>query len=303
MSDAAIQFSTSPVRTESIFVTAPDGLKLHARCYGSSIAPGLPVVCLPGLARNEADFETLAMHLAGDPTHPRRVVALDYRGRGRSQYDRNWRNYSLPTELSDVIAVLTALGFHRAVFVGTSRGGLLTMLLAAARPGMLAGALLNDIGPVIEPQGLMRIKGYVGKLPRAKDFAEGAIVLRRLFSTQFPKLTEADWLTWAERNWEQKARGLAPRYDPRLAHTLKGIGPDKPLPALWAQFGALAHVPVMVVRGANSDILSVETVKAMRARFPDLDAIEIPDQGHAPLLSEPDILARISSFISRCETM
>src|SRR5215471_5386643 len=174
----------------SVFVTAQDGLKLHVRSHGSRISAALPVVCLPGLARSTADFEPLASVLASDPKAPRRVIALDSRGRGRSEYDRNPENYSLPVELGDLIAVLTALGIARAVFVGTSRGGILTMLLAAARPTAIAGCVINDIGPVIEPKGLMRIKSYVGKLPQPASFHEAADILRRLFAGQFPKLSD-----------------------------------------------------------------------------------------------------------------
>src|SRR5690348_6368664 len=143
-------------------VTARDGLRLHVRERGARTAPGLPVVCLPGLARTTADFEPLAAALAGDPARPRRVLALDYRGRGLSDHDPDPDNYSIPVELDDVLGVLTARAVGSAVFVGTSRGGLIVMALAAARPGVIAGAILNDIGPVLEPQGLMRIKGYVG---------------------------------------------------------------------------------------------------------------------------------------------
>ncbi len=282
----------------SVFVSAPDGLRLHARCYGAGSAPGLPVVCLPGLARAGGDFETLAETLSADG---RRVVALDYRGRGRSDYDRDPANYSFQVELADVIAVLTALECQPAVFVGTSRGGILAMMLAAVRPNALAGVVLNDIGPVIEPKGLMRIKGYVGKLPQPRNYEDGAEILRRLFSAQFPKLTPQDWLANARRTFKQQNGRLVPDYDVALARTLEGVDFEKPLPPLWAAFDALAHVPVMAIRGANSDLLSAPTVEAMRARRATLDTLEVPDQGHAPLLTEDDVIARIADFVARCE--
>jgi pimeloyl-ACP methyl ester carboxylesterase len=156
----------------STFVTVQDGLRLHVRSWGPRGANSLPVICLPGLARTGADFEALAGALAAAP---RAVVAIDSRGRGKSDYDRNPANYNLQVELADLLAVLTALAVDRAVFIGTSRGGILTMLLATVRPTVIAGCVLNDIGPVIEPKGLMRIKSYVGRLPRPASFHEGAL--------------------------------------------------------------------------------------------------------------------------------
>src|SRR5258707_10601788 len=203
MADAGVLIGAAATESwRSIFVTAPDGLKLYVRSYGSPIARGLPVVCLPGLARTSVDFHELATALSGADAPARRVIALDYRGRGCSEYDRNWKNYSLTVELADVSAVLTALGIGPAVFVGTSRGGLLTMRLAAHRPAAIAGVVLNDIGPVIEPQGLMRIRGYVGKLPQPRDYKDGAETLRRLFTGQFPDLDRDDWLAYARRTWK-----------------------------------------------------------------------------------------------------
>jgi pimeloyl-ACP methyl ester carboxylesterase len=290
------------ISATSTFVSAPDGLRLHARCYGARSAPALPVVCLPGLARTEADFETLAGALAGDARRPRRVIALDYRGRGQSEYDKDPANYNFQVELADVLAVIAALDAARAIFVGTSRGGILAILLAAVRSTAIAGCVLNDIGPVIEPKGLIRIKGYIGKLPQPRSFEEAAEILRRLFSAQFPKLGPEAWLASAHRTFRHHNGALAPTYDAKLAKTLEGVEFDKPFPPLWAQFDALAHAPLMVIRGANSDILSAETVEAMRARRPALEAIEVPDQGHAPLLVEPDIIARIADFAARCDS-
>jgi pimeloyl-ACP methyl ester carboxylesterase len=283
----------------STFITAPDGLRLHARCYGRASANALPVLCLPGLARSGSDFEALAEALNG--TDGRRVVALDYRGRGKSDYDRDPSNYSFQTELADIIAVVTALECQPAVFIGTSRGGILTMLLAALRPTAIAGCVLNDIGPVIEPKGLMRIKGYVGRLPQPRSYDEAAEILRRLFDAQFPKLTSADWLTSAHRTFKEAGGKLVPDYDVALAKTLEGVDFEKPLPPLWAAFDALANVPMMVIRGVNSDLLSPETVAAMRARRTTMETFEVPDQGHAPLLAEPDVIARIAAFARQCD--
>jgi pimeloyl-ACP methyl ester carboxylesterase len=284
-------------------VTAQDGLRLHVREHGDRTAPGLPVVCLPGLARTTADFDRLAAALAGDPDRPRRVLALDYRGRGLSDHDRDPGNYSLPVELADVTTVLTARAVGAAVFVGTSRGGLITMALAAVRPAAIAGAVLNDIGPVIEPQGLMRIKSYVGRLPQPRGFEEGADILRRLFGAQFTRLSDADWLASAHRNWRQQDGRLVLAYDPRLSRALASVDAAHPLPPLWPQFDALGNVPLMVIRGANSDILSAATVAAMQARRRDTVVVEIPDQGHAPLLAEADTIARIGIFVAKCEML
>ena len=290
-----------PDRATSTFISAPDGLRLHARCYGARSAPALPVVCLPGLARTAADFEALADALASDARRPRRVIALDYRGRGQSEYDRDPANYNFQVELADLLAVMAALDATPAVLIGTSRGGILAMLLAAVRPSAIAGVVLNDIGPVIEPKGLMRIKGYVGKLPQPRSFEEGGEILRRLFDAQFPKLTADDWIASARRAFRQENGALVPTYDVKLAQTLEGVDFEKPFPPLWQQFDALKDRPMMVIRGANSDILSPSTVEAMRTRRATLETIEVPDQGHAPLLAEADVIARIADFVARCE--
>jgi pimeloyl-ACP methyl ester carboxylesterase len=284
----------------SAFISAPDGLRLHARCFGARSAPALPVVCLPGLARTAADFDALGQALSSDPSTPRRVIALDYRGRGQSEYDRDPANYNFQVELADVLAVMAALDAARAILIGTSRGGILAMLLAAVRPTAIAGVVLNDIGPVIEPKGLIRIKGYVGKLPQPRSFEEGAEILRRLFDAQFPKLGPADWLASARRTFRQENGALVPTYDVKLATTLEGVDFEKPFPPLWQQFDALKDRPMLVIRGANSDILSPATVEAMRTRRATLETIEVPDQGHAPLLADADTMAHIANFAARC---
>jgi pimeloyl-ACP methyl ester carboxylesterase len=285
------------------FFSAPDGLRLHALSAGPRADERLPVVCLPGLARTAEDFRELIETLAFDGAAPRRVIALDSRGRGRSEADPNPSNYSVPVELGDVLAMLDAAGISRAVFVGTSRGGILTMALGAARPRAIAGAVLNDIGPVIEMAGLLRIKNYVGRLPTPGTYEEAAGLLRAVMGGQFPAFDAAAWDLFARRTWtEANGAGLEPRYDRNLAKSLETIDPAEPLPALWAQFDALAEMPLLVIRGEHSDILSRETLAAMRKRRRDLQVVEVPGQGHAPLLVDAATLGPIAKFVKTCDS-
>jgi pimeloyl-ACP methyl ester carboxylesterase len=287
----------TPTAGVSLFVTAQDGLRLHVRAYGARASAALPVICLPGLARTAADFETLALTLSSD----REVFAIDYRGRGKSDYDHNPANYNLHAELADLLAVLTAFGIGRAVFIGTSRGGILTMLLAVARPTAIGGCVLNDIGPVIELNGLLRIKSYVGKLPQPASFREAAEALQERFGSHFPKWGDTDWLAFARRTFKEANGRIVADYDIKLATILDGISPDRPLPPLWKEFDALSRLPVMVVRGTNSDILSAATVEAMRARRRSLDVVEVADEGHAPRLTDPQTARRIAAFVASCD--
>lgn len=281
----------------SRFVTSSDGLKLHARLYGQPVSGRLPVLCLPGLSRNAGDFDVVARVLAAE----RQVVALDYRGRGLSDRDPNWQNYALPVELNDLLAVTTVLGLERGVFLGTSRGGLLTMLTTAARPTLIAGAILNDIGPVIDGAGLARIKSYLGRLPGPANWDEAVTLLKTISQSRFPALTDEDWRRQAGSIWMERDGRLDAAFDPALAKTLEAVNFDQPLPTLWPQFDGLGAVPVMVIRGANSDILSEGTVAAMAARRPDLDILTVPGQGHAPLLNDAPSIARIQAFVRRCD--
>jgi pimeloyl-ACP methyl ester carboxylesterase len=287
----------TPTAGVSLFVTAQDGLRLHVRAYGARTSTALPVVCLPGLARTAVDFESLAPTLSNN----RQVLAVDYRGRGKSDYDHNPANYNLQVELADLLAVLTAFGIGRAIFIGTSRGGILTMLLAVARPTAIAGCVLNDIGPVIELGGLLRIKSYVGKLPQPASFREAADALQQRFGSHFPKWSDTDWLAFAHRTFKEANGHIVPDYDVKLATILDGVTPERPLPPLWREFDALAGVPMMVVRGTNSDILSAATVEAMRPRRRSLAVVEVADEGHTPRLSDPQTAGRIAAFVTSCD--
>jgi pimeloyl-ACP methyl ester carboxylesterase len=303
MADAAIinPDTTDEAGFESRHVTAPDGLRLHVRRYGKDSPRRLPIVCLPGLTRNGSDFHEIATAFTADAAQSRRVITIDARGRGGSDYDPNPDNYDFPIELADVLAVITALEVGPAIFLGTSRGGILSMLLGSARPGAMAGVILNDIGPVIDAKGLVRLKGYVGRMPTPRSFAEGAEILRRLGDAQFTAMTPEQWLAQARRTWKEVKGGLVLDYDARLARTLESVDLERPLAPLWGPFDSLAHIPLMVVRGANSDLLSSATIDAMRARRLDIDLLEVPDQGHAPLLAETDVIARIAAFVTLCD--
>ena len=289
----------SPQAWQSRTNSAPDGLKLHTRDYNPVATGALPVVCLAGLSRNSVDFDVLAQALAaGSAGRPRRVLALDYRGRGQSEYDKDWKNYNLAVEGGDILAVLTALGIAEALFVGTSRGGINIMALSAQRPAMIRAAVLNDIGPVLEAKGLARIRSYIGKTPQPASWADAVDLLRRINSAAFSALDEAGWQHFARTTFEERDGKISGRYDTRLMNTLAGLDLEAPLPDMWPQFEGLRGVPVLVLRGENSDLLSAATVSAMQARHSRCEAFTVQGQGHAPLLADLPSLERIARFIA-----
>ncbi len=257
------------------------------------------MVCLPGLARTAADFDELAPALAAGPPE-RHVIAIDSRGRGHSDHDADHTNYNCMTELGDIVSILFALGVGPAVFVGSSRGGILTMLLGAAHPISIAAVVLHDVGPVHEAKGMARIKGYLGKMPHPRTYEEGADILRRLMSAQFPNLSAEQWLGAAQRTWHHKhgqpQAGLRSRYRAGA----RGHRHRTPDARAMERIRYIAGLPMLVIRGANSDLLSAETVAAMRARRTETDVIEVADQGHAPLL-EGQLVRQIVGFVEKCE--
>jgi pimeloyl-ACP methyl ester carboxylesterase len=285
---------------EDLYFSAPDGLRLHLLAAGPRNGGRLPAVCLPGLARTSEDFRELMAALA-DGASGRRVYALDSRGRGKSARDSNSANYSVPVEIVDVLAMLDAMSIERAVFVGTSRGGILTMTLSTVRPAAIAGAVLNDIGPVLDMTGLMRIKGYVGKLPKAVSMSDAAAILRRTLGSQFPGLDDAGWQLYARRSFVQTASGIEANYDRQISAATASFDPAQPPPEMWPQFDSLAGAPLMLIRGEHSDLLSWATVTEMRRRRPDLELVEVMGQGHAPLLADRLTIERICGFAARCD--
>jgi pimeloyl-ACP methyl ester carboxylesterase len=285
-----------------VFCQSADGLKLHAKVIGPDDSDRLPVLCLPGLTRTADDFDDVARAIATDAKAPRKVVAIDYRGRGLSDYDPDPAKYAVPVELGDVLSIAASLGITRAILLGTSRGGLISMAMAAAQPQLLAGVVLNDIGPALEIGGLMKIKGYIANPPPRQTWDEAAHGLKELFGSVFPSLTDAEWMAWARRAFREKAGGgLERTYDLKLAHTLDGLDPANPLPQVWELFDKLASVPLMLIHGGLSDLLSPQGVRNMVARRNDIDLVEVTDQGHAPLLADKPTVERIVAFCARCD--
>lgn len=281
---------------EDITFTARDGLKLHVRHYPPAVGNvGRPLLCLPGLTRNGRDFHDLARALSRHAGTPRSVYAFDYRGRGLSEFDPDWKNYTVPIEMLDVLDFLTLAGLTHVGVLGTSRGGLIAMLMAAAQPASIGVAILNDIGPVVEHDGLVRISGYVGRIPLPISWPDAAKMVRDLNRRHFPDISDETWEQVA-RQWYNERNGRpAPGYDRNLSKALSVL--FGPLPALWPQFEALKRVPVMVLRGENSDLLSEATVEEMRRRHPALTSITVPGQGHAPLLKDHATIEAVRHFL------
>lgn len=270
-----------------------DGLQLYFRDYAAATPDKLPVLCLPGLTRNSRDFEHVARRLQ----HKRRVLCVDLRGRGHSQHDPNWHNYHPGTYLGDLLRLLDDAEVERCVFFGTSLGGLLTMLMVATQPQRVAAAVLNDIGPEVDPAGLARISRYVGKAPPARTWDDAVRIVRATYEFALPGLTDEQWLDYTRRSYSD-VDGL-PRLDmdPNIGEAVRAA-PTAAAPDLWPVFATLMPVPTLVLRGASSDILSAATLDRMQAMKPDLVRVEVPNRGHVPLLDEPEAVAAIDAFLA-----
>ena len=281
------------------FYKSTDGLTLYVRDYqpATGDTDRLPVICLPGLTRNSRDFHDLALLLSRDATSPHHVIALDYRGRGMSVPNENKANYNLVVECGDVIAACAAFGIDRAIFIGTSRGGLILHLLAAIKPELLAGVIFNDVGPVIEPSGLMAIRDYLNRDRKPQSWSEAVDILKENHGAAFPALGLTDWKGMAHAIYREQNGVPVADYDPAIAEQLKTIDFNNPLPDLWPQFESLDSMPLLVVRGENSNLLSRETTDEMAKRHPGMAEITAKGQGHAPLLHLGDIPEAIRTFI------
>jgi pimeloyl-ACP methyl ester carboxylesterase len=287
----------SRFESEDIYYRSHDDLLLYARKYGSDAAPGRPLICLAGLTRNGRDFHDLAVALSTHPTRARTVYCLDYRGRGRSEWDKDWRNYSTYVEALDVASFLTLRNLDNVGVLGTSRGGIITMLLAVMRPSAFGCAVMNDIGPVIETAGLARIMGYAGKIPVPAGWDEAASLVREINMRQFTALDDDGWMKLARQLFNEADGRPAAAYDPNVGKALSEIDISKPVPEMWEHFESLYKVPLMIIRGENSDLLSAGTVQQMQVRHPALKPVLIRNEGHAPLLLDRFSQRIIADFL------
>ncbi|MBE0412446.1 alpha/beta hydrolase [Yoonia sp.] len=265
-----------------------DGLALHYTDQGT----GLPVIALAGLTRNGADFDHVAPHL------PVRLIRPDYRGRGQSDW-ADPATYTVPQEAADVLALMDHLGLTRAAILGTSRGGLIAMMLAATAKDRLLGVALNDIGPEISQQGLDIIMDYVGRNPAQKTYADAA-AFRDTYWTRFDDVPMDRWLAEVRAHYAQTPDGLRIRYDPQLRDAMLA-NQDKPAPDLWPLFDALDGLPVALIRGANSDLLTTQTADEMARRRPDMIRVDVPGRGHVPFLDEPQALAALHAWLEKMQ--
>ena len=283
------------LRFEDRYFTVRDGIRLHYRDYpGSADKP--PLLCLPGLTRNSRDFAELAERYS-----PRfRVLALDFRGRGMSEYDPVPARYIPPTYAYDVIELLDQLAIPEVILIGTSLGGLVTMGLAAMAPTRIAAAILNDIGPDVAEAGVDRIKSYVGKGIRFKNWDEAAETIAANNGHAFEHYTRDDWVRMAQRNCREEDGEIRFDYDMAIAVPFSAAGPA-PQFDMWPLFTALAQKPLLVIRGERSDLLSAASLDRMREAAPNIQVAVVPGVGHAPELNEPEAVAAIDAFLSEFE--
>ena len=275
--------------------TSADGLKLHARDYPADGSKA-PVICLHGLTRNARDFEELAPRIQATG---RRVIAVDVRGRGESDRDPNPANYHPGTYAADVMALLAQQAIPAAVFVGTSMGGIITMVLASFAPQVIAAAVLNDVGPELSPVGIARIAGYVGQGKPVETWADAAAYIKSINASAFPDASDEEWDRFARRTFREEGGKPVLDYDPDIAVAFK-VDPDAPPPDMWPLFRALTTGrPVLLIRGGASDLIDEAIATRMRDAAPDMAYAEVPRVGHAPMLTEPKAWEAIQSFLQR----
>ena len=280
---------------EDLYWWSTDGIRLHARDWAGDPARP-PLICLPGLTRNARDYDALAARLA--PAW--RVIAVDFRGRGESGYAKDPLSYVPLSYVQDLEALLAAQGIERFVAVGTSLGGIVATLVAGLTPGRIVGALLNDVGPEIEAAGLARIRGYVGRGSTEPTWLHAARALREAHGEAHPHWAIEDWLAMAKRVYRLNSAGrIVLDYDLKIAEPFRVPAAAEPAPDLWPAYRALDAAPVLVVRGARSDVLSAEVAARMARELPRVELVTVAGMGHAPTLDEPEVVAALDRMLGK----
>jgi pimeloyl-ACP methyl ester carboxylesterase len=277
---------------EECHLKAADGVRLYYRDYPSA-ASRPPVLCLPGLTRNSRDFEPLATWIS----KTRRVICPDLRGRGKSQYDPDWRNYHPGQYAADLWQLLDTLRLDEVVVIGTSLGGWMAMLLNHQKPGRIAGAVMNDIGPEADPNGIARVVATAGLLDIVGSLAEAIEQAKSVYSIAFPDWSEQQWQVYTETTYRQLDDGRFDlNFDRNIGHAAReGVSGLDVEP--WTMFGDLANVPTLLIHGVLSDILTGPIIDKMRQHKPDLQIVTVRDRGHAPLLDEQEAVDAIETFL------
>jgi pimeloyl-ACP methyl ester carboxylesterase len=271
-----------------------DGLQLYCAVYAAQQPGGLPVLCLPGLTRNSRDFTALASRLC----EQHEVLTPDLRGRGRSAWDSDPCRYQAATYVQDMWTLMSSRRVPRVLVIGTSLGALMALVMAATKPERIAGVVLNDAGPELDPAGLQRIAAYVGKLPPVRTWNEAASQAESIYHLALPGLGKSEWLDFARRGYREDTRGFPiPDMDPSISDAFRN--PPAAIPDLWSVYAQIEGVPMLVIRGALSDVLSAATLARMAREKPDLQYITVENRGHAPLLNEPQCLKAIDTFVAR----
>lgn len=283
-----------PIFSENSY-RSRDGLKLYYRDYPGDVKK-VPVLCLHGLTRNCRDFEALSLKI----TPGRRVITPDFRGRGQSQYDSMWMNYHPMTYVDDMWLLLHELGIDKVIAIGTSLGGLVAMLMGAVRAQTFAGIVLNDIGPEVDPVGAARIRSYAGRFPPPRSWDDATEQMKSVFGAALPDFTEKQWSDFVRLSYSEDETG-SPRLeaDPRIGDAVRAVTlPPGATQGMWLAFNALRETPTLAIRGALSDLLSVEVFDRMQREHPRLQRVTVKNRGHVPQLDEPQSRAALDQFLA-----
>jgi pimeloyl-ACP methyl ester carboxylesterase len=283
---------------EDFWYQSSDGLRLYARdypCRDNTIEQPQTLLCMHGLTRNSADFAGLADHLC----QRYRVICVDQRGRGRSEYDSVVANYTPLTYVQDMFTLLDQLDLAEVILVGTSLGGLMSFLMSAMQPQRIRAMIINDIGPEVDPRGLERIKSYVGKSTPVASWDDAVARAREIAELAFPDFSDEQWLDFTRGIYREEGGVFTLDYDPAISQPLDDDDSGVVPPDLWGVFEAIKSIPMLLIRGESSDILAGSCVDEMRSRKADLQVAQIPRRGHAPTLTEPTSIAAIDVFLGQ----